>query len=462
MTDSRILIKSGSLMTLDTAAGPFGSCSRGDLLIENGRIAAIGPTLQAADARIIDAAGCLVLPGLIDTHRHVWQTALRGVCHDDTLKGYMRAIRFLRGKVYRPHDIYVGNWLGMLEAINAGITTVWDFSHCINSPEHATAAVAGLRDAGARAVFGYGFNEVPLERPGFASFDERLADMRRVRRDLLSADDALVTMGVATSDLLICGLPRFEAEIAAARELSLPISIHSNTWEFPEREPEVALMQQHGLLGDDLLFVHTNLSSDEEIRMIADSGGWIASTPETEMQMSMGPSVIGRFARAGGRPTFGCDIISNNSGDLLVQARLALQTQRMLDNAEVLARHEGADEVRVTTRDMLRAMTVNAAQALGLERRIGSLAPGKDADIVLLRLDDINTMPMNDPVAILLLHAHPGNVDTVMVAGRILKRHGRLVADMARARELMAGSQAYILDAIARDGATLPSGYQGD
>lgn len=136
----------------------------------------------------------------------------------------------------------------------------------------------------------------------------------------------------AASDLLICGLDQFKCEMAAARALALPISIHSNTWEFPERILEVALPQQHGLLGPDLLFVHTNLSTDEEIRVIADSGGWIASTPETEMQMSMGPAVIGRWTKAGGLPFFGCDIISNNSGDLPVQARLALQTQRMLDN----------------------------------------------------------------------------------------------------------------------------------
>lgn len=461
MSGKKTLLKGGTVMTL-AADGEFGSSFVGDVLIEGTRIADIGVSLKDEQAEIIDAAGCLVMPGLIDTHRHVWQTALRGVCHNDTLKGYMREIRFLRAKHYRPEDIYAGNWVGMLEAVNAGITTVWDFSHCLNSPEHTNAAIDGLVDSGARAVFGYGFNEVPLKAPAFAGLADRIADMQRIRKQRLSSDESLVTMGVATSDLLICGLEQFTSELAAARQLGLPISIHSNTWEFPEREPEVALMHRHGLLGKDLLFVHTNLSSDEEIRMIADSGGWIASTPETEMQMSMGPSVIGRFAAAGGRPTFGCDIISNNSGDLLTQARLALQTQRMFDNAMVLAEHRGADEVKVTTEDMLRAMTVDAAAAVGLGHRIGTLEKGKEADVILVRLDDINTMPLHSPAATLLLHAHPGNIDTVFVAGRCLKRGGRLVADMSRARALIGASHDHIRGEVARDQSTLPAGYKGD
>lgn len=461
MPNTKVLIKGGNVMTLEDDRD-FCRGFRGDVLIEGSAIRAVAEEIRDENAEVIDASGCLVMPGLIDAHRHVWQTALRGVCHNETLKGYMREIRFLRAKAYRPEDIYAGNWVGMLEAVNAGITSVWDFSHCINTPAHADAAIDGLLDSGARAVFGYGFNEVPLETPGFDGIASRVNDMQRIRAGRLASDAGRVTMGVATSDLLICGLEQFKLELAAARSLNLPISIHSNTWEFPEREPEVALMHKHGLLGSDLLFVHSNLSSDAEIRMIAESGGWIASTPETEMQMSMGPSVIGRFAAAGGRPTFGCDIISNNSGDLLVQARLALQTQRMFDNAEVLKDHRGADEVKVTTEDMVRAMTVNGAAALGLAQKIGTLTPGKEADVILVRLDDVNTMPLHSAAGTLLLHAHPGNIDTVLVAGRVLKRHGSLVADMAKARRLIQASHEHICESVASDRSTLPAGYRAD
>ncbi len=460
MSGTTTLITGGTVMTLDERDGPFGSTFTGDVLIENGRIAAVGRRLDAAAATRIDATDCLVMPGLIDTHRHVWQTALRGVCHDDTLKGYMREIRFLRARAYRPEDIRVGNYVGMLEAINAGITAVWDFSHCINTPAHADAALDGLIESGARAVFGYGFNEVPLDSPHFRGLDARIADLHRMATQRLPAANGLITCGVATSDLPICGIELLQAEIRAARALGLPISIHSNTWEFPAREPEVALMDRHGLLGPDLLFVHSNLSSDDEIQRIADTGGWIASTPETEMQMSMGPSVIGRFSRMGGKPTFGCDIISNNSGDLLTQARLGLQTERMFECAESLRQRYGATSLKTTTADMVRAMTVNAAGALGFADRIGTLTAGKEADLILVRLDDINTMPLHDATATLLLHVHPGNVDTVMVAGRVLKRHGRLLADLPSAREAIAASHAYIQSAIERDRSTLPPGYQ--
>jgi cytosine/adenosine deaminase-related metal-dependent hydrolase len=458
----RLLIRNGTVMTLAETGAQFGATHRADVLIEDGRILEVAPGLEAADAEIIDATDCLVMPGLIDAHRHVWQTAARGVCHDDTLKGYMREMRFLRAKAYRPEDIRIGNWVGMLEAINAGITTVFDFSHCINTPAHADAGVEGLRQAGARAVFGYGFNDVPLETKGFADVDARTKDMRRVREALLSDDDARVTMATASSDMPICGIGQLAEEINASRALGLRITIHTNTWEYPERPPEVAVLNEHGLLGEDLVFIHANLSTDDEIRMIADTGGWIVSTPETEMQMSMGPSVVGRFMRAGGRPTFGCDIISNNSGDLLVQARLGLQTQRMLDNAEVLKSRHAADNVEMTTRDMLKAVTVNGADALGLGARTGRLVPGLTADIIVLRTDDINTMPIHDAVATVLLHSHPGNVDTVIVAGKILKRDGRLLADMAQVRRELMMSHEYVNDAIAKSGMTLPDGYQAD
>lgn len=460
MANRKILIKGGTLMTLDPQHGTFGGTWQGDVLLDGNRIARIEAHVDDADAEVIDASHCLVMPGLIDTHRHVWQTALRGVTHDDTLKGYMREIRFLRARAYGAQDIYVGNYVGMLEAINAGITSMWDFSHCINTPAHADAALDGLLESGGRAVFGYGFNEVPLDAPHFADFEARRKDLQRIHRGRFAGGAGLVSLGVATSDLPICGIERLAAEIGAARELGLPISIHSNTWEFPEREPEVALMDRHGLLGPDLLFVHSNLSSDDEIKRIADTGGRIASTPETEMQMSMGPSVIGRFARAGGKPTFGCDIISNNSGDLLAQARLGLQTERMLECAQALKNHHGADEVTMTTADMLRAMTIDAASALGLADRVGTLSPGKEADLILVRLDDINTMPLHDAGATLLLHAHPGNVDSVFVAGRCLKRHGKLLADMSRARDMLMASHERIKAAIAKDRSTLPPGYK--
>ena len=172
--------------------------------------------------------------------------------------------------------------------------------------------------------------------------------------------------------------------------------------------------------------------------------------------------MIGRFMRMGGLPTFGTDIISNNSGDLLVQARLGLQTQRLLDNAEVLKTHEGPETLTLSVRDILRAVTINGAKALGLERKIGTLEPGKDADLILVRTDEINTMPLNYTAATLLLHAHPGNVDTVMVGGTILKRSGNLVADMCKAKKVLGESYRHIVDQVYKTQVSLPGGYKAN
>ena len=453
----RTHLKGGTIVTMDPSLGILPS---GDILIEGGRIAEVAPEIRADGAEVIDASHRIVLPGLVDTHRHVWQTALRGIAADWTLKQYMREIRFRRAPIYRPEDIYAGNYVGMLEAINAGVTTVFDYAQVMNSPDHAAAELQGLRDSGARVVFGYGFNEVPLETPYFRTVAERIAHAAELRRKEFSSDGQLVTMAITISDFPIGGIERAEVELRAARELGLRVSLHTNTWQYPQRVPEVQVFREHGLLGPDLLFVHTNLSTDEEIRLIAESGGAIASTPETEMQCCMGPAVIGRFMRYGGLPTFGADIISNQSGDLLVQARLGLQTQRMLDNEPILKQGRGPETLTLTTRDAFQGLTINGAKALGLDRKIGTLTPGKDADIVLVRTDDINMVPVNDPIAAVLFHSHPGNVDTVLVAGRIVKRHGELAADMAKARRLIAESQAYVLESIRERSTTPPPGYK--
>jgi cytosine/adenosine deaminase-related metal-dependent hydrolase len=219
MENQAILIKGGLLMSLDEKSGSLGSVREADLLVRGSKISAIGPDLSATGADTIPANDCLVMPGFVDTHRHVWQTALRGICGEWSLKEYMTGIRFQRAKLYRPEDVYAANYVGMLEALNAGVTKVFDFSHCINTPEHASAAIDGLRASGGRAVFGYGFNHVPLEQPYFTSTEQRGAVARQLRKETLSSDDALVTMGLSLSDMLVSGADRAKAELSIGRDL---------------------------------------------------------------------------------------------------------------------------------------------------------------------------------------------------------------------------------------------------
>jgi cytosine/adenosine deaminase-related metal-dependent hydrolase len=450
----RVLVHGGTVLTMEPGARP----QRADVLVEDGLIAAVSPGLAASvsDADLVDATRCIVLPGMVDTHRHVWQTQLRGVTHDWSLKDYIRAIRFQAAVFYRPQDTYVGNYCGMLEAIDAGVTTVLDFSHGINTPEHADEALRGTRESGIRSVFALGLNDVPVPNPHFATLAHRIEHARALRAKDLGADDGLVTMGISLSDVLVAGVGRITEEVAVSRELGLRITLHANAVMFPQPVSEVAFLDAAGLLGPDLVWVHMNQTTDDELRRIVDTGGAISTTPETEMQMGMGHPAHGRFMAVGGKCTFGCDVISNNSGDLFPQIRLALQTERMLRNDEDLARQHGPDGIGPSSLSHLEGATINGAEALGLDARIGTLTPGKEADLVVVRGDAPNMMPVNDPVAAIVLHAHAGNVDTVMVAGRILKRDGRLLADAAQRLALMDESHGHLFDAIDSHGGLIP------
>jgi cytosine/adenosine deaminase-related metal-dependent hydrolase len=426
-----------------------------DVLIEDGKILHIGSEISA-EAEVIDATDCIVLPGFVDTHRHVWQTALRGVTHDWSLKDYIRSIRLQSAVHYRPQDMYVGNYLGMLEAIDAGVTTVLDFSHCVNSPDHADEALRGTRDSGARSMFALGLNDVPLAEPYFETLESRIEHARRFRRERLSSDDALVTMGISLSDVLVAGIERVKREVEVSRELGVRITLHANAVMFAEPVSEVAFLEEENLLGPDLVWVHMNQTTDDELRRVVETGGAISCTPETEMQMGMGHPVFGRFLAVGGEPTWGCDVISNNSGCIFSQMRLGLQAQRMLDNDAELERHHGPDTIGPSSETALRAATLWGAKAMGLDDKIGSLEAGKEADVIVVRGDDINMMPVNDPIGSIVLHAHPGNVDTVLVAGKILKRGGRLLEDRARLRDQMAESHEHLMGEIEATGGMIP------
>src|SRR4051794_2564422 len=207
----RVLLRGGYVLSMDDEVGELPT---GDVLIEDGRIAAVGTELDVADAEVLDVAGHVVMPGFVDTHRHTWQTCLRGICADWTLTDYSWGIRLRISPNCAAEDVYAGNYVGALEALDAGVTTILDFSHCNNTPEHADAALQGLRDAGIRAVFGYGYYPAPtLTEPAFPARADRLADARRIREQLPSAD-ALVTMGLALTE---CGLLPFEDTIAEVR-----------------------------------------------------------------------------------------------------------------------------------------------------------------------------------------------------------------------------------------------------
>ena len=392
---------------------------RADVLIERGLIRSIAPSLDHAQAERVDVSGKLLIPGLIDTHRHTWQTLLRGLGCDWTVLDYLAAVRVKLAPAFSADDVYLSNYAGALEALDCGITTLVDFAHCINSPEHADAAWSGLQHAGVRALFAYGFaSNDPPEGGRFGTHAARIA---HARQWCTARDSELLRVGLALSEMQIPWADTC-AEIRCARELGMPITFHCASWPVPGMS-QVERLSIDGLLGPDMLLVHCTHCSDDDLRRIADSGASISATPETELQMGMGFPIIGRALRYGIRTSLGCDVVSSNNGDPFAMMRLALQAERGLANA----RAGLPMRLELPAARMLPMVTSDAAASIGLSASVGSLREGMQADIAMLSMNALNLSPMPVHDAALITQAHAGNVEDVLVRGRFVKRHGKLV-----------------------------------
>jgi 5-methylthioadenosine/S-adenosylhomocysteine deaminase len=436
---SHILLKGGQVVTVDATNTLHAAA---DILVERGRIAAIAPQIAPpADAEVIDLSGHIVLPGFVDTHRHSWQTGIRGVAADWSLLDYVRGIRMGYARAYRPEDVYISVLVGLLEALDSGITTLCDFCHIMNSPAHADAALAAVRDAGMRTRLHYGFYDVPLPQPAFADHAARLADAERIVRQFGSTS-GLCELGVALTEAKLVSPVETAAEIGFARRHGLPITAHMGTLSTPDA---VARLGADGLLGPDILHVHCNFSSDDELQMIRDSGGAVSCRPETELQMAMGFPVIGRLMALGMAPSLGIDIVSDYSGDMFSQMRIGLQVERALRNEPALRAGKMPGSISPGVREGLRFATVNGAAAMNRSSAFGSLEIGKQADIIALRQDGLHFMPPAPAVPAIVLQARASDVDLVMVGGALRKRSGRLIGhDMARLRAAMLATQAHL------------------
>lgn len=421
MPHDRRIIAGGCIISMDPAIGDL---PKGDLLIENGRITAIAPAISADDAERIDAAGCIVIPGLVDAHRHTWQSALRHRLGDATFTEYGYAMLRGLGPVYEPDDIYAGNLLGAVAALDAGTTTLLDWSHALNTPAHSDAAIAALRDAGIRAVFAQGWPRGDGRNWVNESTLVHWPDIERVRREVLTSDDALVTHAMAGRGPEMTTIEVVRADFALARRLGIRVSMHAGVRDFGPRFRAIEKMHAAGVLGPDLTLIHVCASSAEEMRMMADHGVSACMGPQAEMMLDGGGiPALGRLLAAGIKPCLSGDTEACGTGDLFTQMRMALAAERLLSTNNLLPDH--APKVHV--RDLLEMATITGAEACGLASRTGSLSIGKDADIVIIRGTDLNLAPVSDPVGAIVLAAHPGNVDTVLVRGEVRKRHGRIV-----------------------------------
>jgi cytosine/adenosine deaminase-related metal-dependent hydrolase len=428
----RLLVRNGTVMSLDPEIGDRRDC---DVLVEDGRIAAIGKDLDGDGAEIIDAGGTIVMPGLVNAHMHTWQTAIRGIAGDWTLLEYGRNMHAGLAGRFTPEDIYISTLVGALNQINSGITTLFDWCHNNPTPEHSDRAIDALLESGIRAVFGHGTPKPKLDAAG-VPIGEHLHpedEVRRIREERLTGDDDLVSLALCIRGTDLATYEATAADIRLAQKYGVIASFHIGGRRMADRKTKdgIELLSKGGLLGPHINSVHSNKLTDAELALLADAGASFTATPEVEMQMGHGLPVTGRVLALGRQLSIGIDVETNISSELLWAARFALQVQRGLDNAVA---HQAGDEisgVSIDARQALAWVTTEGAKALRKEHQIGSLTLGKQADIVLVRATDLNLFPSFDPAETVLFQSNSMNVDTVIIGGRIMKRNGRLtVADI--------------------------------
>ena len=423
-----ILLTGGAVVTMDPQTPDLDS---GDVLVVGSRIVAVGSDLRADPrhrlaaeaALVVDVRGCIVSPGFVDSHRHAWETQLRRSIPDVTDLGeYVMSTLAGIAPAYTPDDMYVGTRLASLTALDSGITTMLDFSHNSRTAAHSDAAVAALRDTGIRGVHA-------SMAPHFGEWDHQWpADLGRLMGS--SGDDGLVTFRLAalSTDEIAGPVVAYGPELAAvARDLDVWTSVDA---VFGASSSEAILRwADQGILDPTLTLVHATGLTAEAWAAMGDAGVTVSLAPTSDAQIGLESAIpaVDEALAAGIRPALSIDVEVALASDMFTQMRALLAIQRM--RATNAAYGGGQPAPRITTRDVLDFATLQGARANALGEATGSLTPGKQADILIVRADDVNNMPLNDAVGTLVLGADARNIETVLVAGTPRKWARALVGE---------------------------------
>lgn len=449
-----VLIEGGSVLVGDPRRADV---RRADVLVQDGRVAAVGTELSVPiGTRVLPARGRLVAPGFVDTHHHLWETTLRGAASEWSIVDFLWGMRLHHTGAHTPEDVYAGSYAGAVAALDAGITTTLDHMHAASSREHAEEGLRAVEESGIRAQWMLGLTE--------ADPTARLDLVRSLDRARPSAVGRRVTAGVAVNDLASVPWSQTVEEYALAAELGLALTVHARSVPGPGMHAEIEWLHRSGLLGPVQVYSHVTAASDDELRMLADAGAAVSSTPETESQMGMGFPVWHRARRLGVEVGLGTDIQANNPADpfrlMLLALRLATAQEQEpgLQKSGLLS----LSARPVSLADVLYVATLGGARALGIADRVGSIEVGKQADLLVVRQDALHHSPVVDPLATYVLHTRSSDVETVLVDGQVRKEAGRM-SDGAdhRARDLVVAAWARLEPVIAARGGLLPPRPEG-
>jgi len=471
----RYVIRGGSVMSMDPHVGDF---AQADVLVEGKKILSVGPNIHAGTADVIDATGRIVMPGFIDTHHHQFETALRGFLADGVLINdgsgspsgsttYYEYVLLKFATVYRPQDVYINELFGGLSQLDDGVTTVHDISQIHHSPQHSDAAVQALFDTGRRAALGY------FESAGGVPGNQYPQDAFRIKQKWFSSSDQLVHMIMGGEVYL--GPPTYTQSWQIGRQLGLQIAAHILS-PFGIRPILDLLAQGQGGvnknigLGPDNLFVHMTGMSDLGWQGVKNAGAQVSLAVPIEMNMRHGMPPILKMQSLGMEPSLSVDVEVTLTADFFTQMRSMMNMQRVLVNQMILDQGLPPNPVDwglppaaaanpwptppaglpapLTTRDVLRYATMNGAKALRLDHKVGSLTPGKEADIIILDATRINVAPLNQVPGAVVSLMDRTNVETVIVAGKVRKWKGRLLdIDLPALRRQLEASRDFVFNA---------------
>ena len=415
------LIRNATIIAVSTDAAADEST---DILIDGDQIVAMGRDLVSADAEVVDGSERIILPGFVNAHQHTWQTALRGMSYDWTLLEYLQQVHGSLAPRFTPEDIHIGTLVGALNQIDCGTTTLGDWCHNNPTTEHTDAALDALESSGIRTVFLHG---TPPLKPGASGGPSKhpKAELQRLLSRFPSGNGNRLNIGMAIPGPLYSPLEVALADSQLAQEFGVVVSFH-HSGGVPADENAWVALEEARLLGPHTNIVHGNHIDDDLLKRLVDSGVSFTVTPEVEMSDGHGHPITGRLRALGSAPSIGIDIETAISGDMLTATRIALAHQRALDYAAVRS-ESGPFELRspIEAQEALAWATIHGARALGLSDSIGSLEPGKQADLIVIDARSLNLWPVHDPVTT-ALQAKPSNIEAVMIAGKWQKRHGRL------------------------------------
>ncbi|MFS2294764.1 MAG: amidohydrolase family protein [Actinomadura sp.] len=416
---------------------------RADVLVTGDTITAVGPDLEAPEgAAEIDATGGIVMPGMIDTHRHMWQTAMRGYGADWTLTQYFVWYYLEHGKRFRPEDVHAGNVLAALEAIDAGVTTVVDWSHGLQTLDHADAAVDALRSVPGRFVLAYGnIQAPPAEWTGTPEFRDFAAKL--IGGDMLGFQIAFDVIG----DPSFPEKPAFEV----ARELGAPVTTHAGVWGATSDEG-IKQMYDHGFMTPETVYVHAASLSADSYHRIAATGGSISVSTESEQSAGQGYPPTWVLREHDIPVSLSMDTSVWWSGDLFSAMRTTLGADRCRMHLEAHNRGDTVTHCSLRADQVVEWATRGGARAIGRDD-LGSLEPGKKADVVLIKNDDSPvSFPVLNPYGHVAFQAQRGDVHTVLVNGRVVKHEHRLVgADLAAARREVEATVGYLRSSMGEE-----------